>query len=101
MLLACAALFGEEFRIPLTPFVIGALVFQILAVASVSYLAWFWMMTRYPVSRLSAFSFLTPVFGVLCGTIYLDEPLSLALVAALGLVATGIYLVNTPPKSSG
>lgn len=101
VLLALAAIFGEEFHIPLTPFVIGAMAFQILAVASVSYLAWFWMMTRYPVSRLSAFSFLTPVFGVLCGAIYLDEPLTLSLLLALVLVAFGIYLVNTPPKSSG
>lgn len=99
VLLAGAALFGEDFDIPLTPFVIGAMGFQIFAVASVSYLAWFWMMTRYPVSRLSAFSFLTPVFGVLCGAIWLDEPISLALLAALILVAVGIYLVNAPARA--
>lgn len=98
VLLLGAALAGEPFHVPVTPFVIGALGFQILAVASVSYLAWFWLMTRYPVSRLSAFSFLTPIFGVLCGALWLDEPLSLSLLLALILVAAGIYLVNAPRK---
>lgn len=98
VLLFGAALAGESFVIPVTPFVIGALGFQILAVASVSYLAWFWLMTRYPVSRLSAFSFLTPIFGVLCGALYLDEQLSATLLLALGLVAMGIYLVNSPQQ---
>jgi drug/metabolite transporter (DMT)-like permease len=55
------------------------------------------MMTRYPVSRLSAFSFLTPVFGVAGGALYLTEPLSLTLLGALALVAFGIWLVNAPP----
>lgn len=98
VLLLGAILAGESFVIPATPFVIGSLGFQILAVASVSYLAWFWLMTRYPVSRLSAFSFLTPIFGVLCGALYLDERVSVSLLLALGLVALGIYLVNTPPR---
>ena len=99
VLLIGAVLAGESFDIPVTPFVLGALGFQILAVASVSYLAWFWLMTRYPVSRLSAFSFLTPIFGVLCGALWLNESLSLSLLAALILVAVGIYLVNAPRKS--
>lgn len=100
VLLLGAALAGEPFHVPVTLFVIGALGFQILAVASVSYLAWFWLMTRYPVSRLSAFSFLTPIFGVLCGALWLNEPLSLSLLLALILVAIGIYLVNAPRKSA-
>jgi drug/metabolite transporter (DMT)-like permease len=97
MLLLAAVFSGESLAIPATAFVIGSLAFQTVAVAAVSYLAWFWMMTRYPVSRLSAFSFLTPVFGVAGGALYLNEPLSLTLLGALALVAFGIWLVNAPP----
>lgn len=99
-LLAGAAVIGERFVVPATPFVLGSLGFQILVVAAISYLAWFWLIKHYPVARLSAFSFLTPVFGVFAGALYLDEPLSLSLLLALVLVAAGIYLVNAPQNSS-
>lgn len=98
-LLLAAALSGESLAIPTTGFVIGSLAFQTVAVAAVSYLAWFWMMTRYPVARLSAFSFLTPVFGVAGGALYLSEPLPPSLLGALALVALGIWLVNSPDRA--
>jgi drug/metabolite transporter (DMT)-like permease len=96
LLLLGAVFSGESLAIPVTGFVIGSLAFQTVAVAAVSYLAWFWLMTRYPVSRLSAFSFLTPVFGVAGGALYLNEPLPPSLLGALALVALGIWLVNAP-----
>lgn len=98
-LLVGAALVGEAFVVPMTPFVLGSLGFQIIVVAGISYVVWFWLVTQYPVSRLSAFSFLTPVFGVLAGAVYLDEPVSPSLLGALVLVAAGIYLVNAPRKA--
>ena len=77
--------------------VLGSLAFQIVIVAFASYLAWFWLMTRYPASRLSSFSFFTPLFGVLAGGLLLDERISPSLLLALALVALGIYLVNRAP----
>ena len=59
-----------------------------------SYLAWFWLLTRYLAARLSVLSFLTPLFGVLCGVVFLAEPLSGRFAAAALLVAGGIVLVN-------
>lgn len=96
VLLLGAVAAGEALVVPPTPLALGALAFQIFVIASASYLAWFWLMRIYPVSRLSSFSFLTPVFGVACGALYLGEPLSPAVLAALALVAAGIYLVNRP-----
>ncbi|MBF0324945.1 multidrug DMT transporter permease [Magnetospirillum moscoviense] len=72
-----------------------SLAWQIAGVAFASYLAWFWLITRYPATRLSAFSFLTPLFGVLFGTVLLDEPFTWPLAAGLVLVGLGIRLVNT------
>ena len=62
--------------------------------AFASYLAWFWLITRYPATRLSAFSFLTPLFGMLFGAWLLDERITPMLGLAMVLVAVGIWLVN-------
>src|ERR1700674_5204230 len=50
----------------------------------------------YPATRLSAFTFLTPVFSVSFGALLLGERVSALLIAALALVAFGIWLVNRP-----
>src|SRR6185312_16223223 len=89
---------GEKGIVAATPLVLGMLAYQIVVVAFVSYLAWFWLVTRYPAGRLSSFSFLTPLFGLVAGTLLLGEHASWALLLALALVAIGIFLVNrTPP----
>ena len=74
------------------------MVYQIVIISFASYLAWFWLISRYPASRLAAFSFLTPVIGVPAGGLLLAEPVSWALAVAVVLVAIGIYLVNRAPK---
>jgi drug/metabolite transporter (DMT)-like permease len=89
---------GEPGLFAPTPLVLACLAYQTVGVAFVSYLAWFWLVTRYPASRLSAFSFLTPLFGVLAGGILLGEPVSTTLMVALTLVAAGIWLVNAAPR---
>jgi len=74
----------------------GALAYQTIVVAFASYLTWFWLMTRYQVSRLSAFTVVTPLFGILAGGVLLHEALPLSLYAGFALVAAGLRLVNTP-----
>lgn len=97
LVLPCLSVMSDEGGIrAITPFVAGSLAFQIVGVAFTSYLVWFWLMRHYPASRLSAFSFLTPLFGVLIGSFWLNEPLTPWLLAALVLVGGGIYLVNRP-----
>jgi drug/metabolite transporter (DMT)-like permease len=76
--------------------VVLAFSYTVLVVASVSYLAWFWLVRHYPPTRLSAFTFLSPVFGVMAGNLMLAEPFTPTLAAALALVAFGIFLVNRP-----
>jgi drug/metabolite transporter (DMT)-like permease len=63
-------------------------------VAFASYLVWFWLLEHYPASGLAAFSFWTPLFGVLAGWLLLDDPLTANLLAAAVLVALGIHFVN-------
>jgi drug/metabolite transporter (DMT)-like permease len=74
--------------------VVAALAYQAVAVAFASYLAWFWLLRRYPASDLAPHLFWTPLFGVLAGWALLGDPLSGNLGAAALLIAGGIYLVN-------
>jgi drug/metabolite transporter (DMT)-like permease len=89
---------GEAGVFALTPKVVASLVYQSVVVAFASYLAWFWLLTRYLAGRLAVFSFLTPLFGVAFGVIFLSEPLSAAFLGAALLVGAGIALVNRPTR---
>ncbi len=80
----------------LGPLVVSAIVYQTVVVAFFSYLIWFWMIHRYPVSRLAAFTFLAPLFGVILSGILLKENLTFQLWVGFVLVSAGIYLVNRP-----
>jgi drug/metabolite transporter (DMT)-like permease len=88
--------FGEPRVFAPSAAVWASLAFQIVVIAATSYLTWFWLVRHYPATRLSSFSFLTPVMGVLAGVVLLDEPLTPALFAALALVGAGIWVANRP-----
>ena len=75
-----------------------ALFYQSIIVAFISYLIWFHLVSRYPVSLVHAFSFFTPVFGVFfSGLLILGEVISSNLILALILVSLGMVLVNHQP----
>jgi len=93
-LLPASILMGEAGVVALTPLAVSSLVYQTVAVAFASYLAWFWLLSRYLAARLSVMSFLTPLFGVLSGVVFLSESLSARFLLAALLVAGGIVLVN-------
>jgi glutathione S-transferase len=76
-----------------------ALAFQTVIVTFASYLMWFWLLRHYPATRVSAFTLLTPVFGLLAGVLLLSEPVTLRLLVALIAVAAGIALVNRRPAA--
>ncbi len=73
---------------------IASMLFQSVIVAFASFLVWFWLIRNYPATRVSAFTFLTPVFGLAFGAALLGEQISAQLILALGGVAVGIWLVN-------
>ncbi len=72
----------------------GALAYQTFWVVSVTFVVWYALVARYSANRLSAFTFLTPLFGVAAGHLVLGEPLTPAFAAAVALVAGGLILVN-------
>ena len=91
---------GETWSWDFSAFAWASLLVQALVGAFASYLAWMWMLARYPATKMSSFVFLTPVFALLFGAGWLGEPITAGLVAALGLVAVGIVLVNRKPTAA-
>jgi drug/metabolite transporter (DMT)-like permease len=71
------------------------LAYQVLVVG-ITFPFWFWFFQRYDATRVSAFTFLTPLFGVAAGCLLLREPFTLAFGAAVILVLLGLALVNRP-----
>ena len=98
MLPPLAWLVGEPGIVSVSVPVLAAFAYTFVVVAFVSYIAWFWLVRNYPPTRVSAFTFLSPVFGVVAGNLMLGEAFTLSLGVALALVAFGIYLVNRPHR---
>ena len=76
------------------PYIVCSIIYQSVIVAFISYFIWFKLIHNYSVSRLSAFTFFTPVFGVLFGIVFLNEELTVSLMVGLPLVCIGIFFVN-------
>jgi drug/metabolite transporter (DMT)-like permease len=93
ILAVAAAVFGERMSLP-SAVPLASLAYQTIWISSVTYVAWFALIVRYSASRLSAFTFLTPLFGVAAGNLVLGEPITPAFAAAVALVAAGLVLVN-------
>ncbi|WP_197329813.1 DMT family transporter [Ralstonia syzygii] len=94
LLLAMAAGTGQAWTADLTPTALASLAYQSVLIAFASYLTWFWLLRRYLASRLSVFSFLTPLFGAAFGVLLLHDPVGLRFALAAALVLSGILLVN-------
>ncbi len=72
----------------------GSLGYQSVVIAFASYLTWFWLLRHYPATRVSAFTFLTPVLGLVAGVVLLGESISAPMLTGLFGVAAGLWLVN-------
>ena len=85
---------GESWNLQWSSLAWSSMLAQTVIGAFASYLAWMWMLGRYPATKISVFVFLTPLFALLFGTLLLGESATPTLLMALGLVAVGIVLVN-------
>ena len=78
----------------------AAILYQGLVVAAFCFTTWTHLIRRYPPSRVSAFSFTTPLFGVLLSALLLGEPVTPGMGIGVACVAFGIYLANRRRLSS-
>lgn len=73
-----------------------SLAYQTFWVVGITFLLWYMLMKTYSASKLTAFTFITPLFGVAAGHLVLDEPISAAFAVAVACVLVGLFLVNRP-----
>lgn len=93
VLTVASVLWGERIDHAPGTVAIAWLLFQV-AVVGFTFPIWFTFIQRYAATRVSAFTFLVPLFGVLAGCLLLNEPFTPAFAVAVALVVTGLVLVN-------
>ncbi|MBB5047691.1 drug/metabolite transporter (DMT)-like permease [Rhodopseudomonas rhenobacensis] len=74
--------------------------YQAIWVVGLTFLMWFGLVKTYSASKLSAFTFITPLFGVAAGYLIMDDPLTPTFGVAALLVTAGLYLVNKPAPAT-
>ncbi|HDZ48068.1 hypothetical protein LCGC14_0025310 [marine sediment metagenome] len=94
VLLPVAALSGQLMSAQFVPMAVASLSFQAMIISFGALLLWFTLLRRYRASQLGVFSFLAPLFGVLFGTLLLNEPLSINFLIGGGVILLGIVLVT-------
>ncbi len=82
------------------PVALASLTYQTVWVVGITFLLWYMLMKTYPASKLSAFTFVTPLFGVAAGHIVLNEPISVTFAVAVAFVIAGLFLVNRPRRGA-
>lgn len=85
---------GESWTGSWSGFAVVSVLLQTVVGAFASYLAWMWLLVHYSATKLAVFVFLTPVFALLGGVLWLREPVTAGLLLSLLFVAVGIMLVN-------
>src|SRR5438309_179473 len=75
---------------------LSLLAYQAFWVVGLTFTLWFALVKAYSASKLSAFTFITPLFGVVASYFIMHDTLTPAFGAAALLVIAGLYLVNRP-----
>jgi drug/metabolite transporter (DMT)-like permease len=95
-----ALLFGETIPHTPSPLSIALVAFQAIWVVGTTFTLWFALVKTYSASKLSAFTFITPLFGVVGSYFIMHDTLSLTFGAAAILVIAGLFLVNRPSQTA-
>lgn len=74
--------------------------YQAFWVVGLTFMLWFTLIKRHSASKLSAFTFITPLFGVAAGYFVLHDRVTPVFGVAALLVIAGLYLVNRPDTAA-
>ncbi|HEX29509.1 TPA: DMT family transporter [Candidatus Poribacteria bacterium] len=88
-------LFEDPTRWKVSESVVGMLIYQGILVGFFCFITWTTLLRRYSASKIAAFLFATPIFGVALSWLILGDKLTIWLGAGTALVAAGIYIVNS------
>ena len=72
-----------------------AVVFYLAAGASViATITWYYALSRGGIGRMAVWQFALPIVGIFLATIVLDEQITVALIASVMVILSGIALVQ-------
>jgi drug/metabolite transporter (DMT)-like permease len=77
-------------------FALSLMFYQAIWVVGTTFTLWFALVQAYSASKLSAFTFITPLFGVVASYFILHDQLTSVFGVAALLVIAGLFLVNRP-----
>jgi len=96
ILVLAAWLSGETLtRVP-GPLALSLMAYQAIWVVGTTFTLWFALVKTYSASKLSAFTFITPLFGVVASYFIMHDTLTPVFGAAALLVIAGLFLINRP-----
>jgi drug/metabolite transporter (DMT)-like permease len=91
-----AGIAGERLTHTPGPLALSLLVYQAIWVVGTTFTLWFALVKTYSASKLSAFTFITPLFGVIASYFIMHDALTPVFGVAAVLVIAGLFLVNRP-----
>tara|TARA_R100000005_G_C5000193_1_gene207018 strand:- start:3074 stop:3961 length:888 start_codon:yes stop_codon:yes gene_type:complete len=85
---------------------VGALAFVVIVTTIIGHGGWYYLLQRYPISVLTPFGLLAPIFGVAFGVVLFAEPITLRFVIGGVITLIGVAIINlrashaAPPKAA-
>lgn len=89
----------DNYQIPLNLSYLSVLLALAVLGTALPYILWFWLMDKAPLYKLNVFSFLTPIFGLILGSVYFSESLSLYQWGGVFIIVVAILWVNKFSKN--
>jgi probable blue pigment (indigoidine) exporter len=76
-----------------------AIVYLAVLGSTFAFVALYWLFTRMEVTRISLFTFITPIVAVLLGWLVLGESVDISVAAGGSLILVGVVLLSRLPAT--
>jgi len=100
LLMVGGILFEREVPLNIGQTSLLAVLYLAVAGSAFAFVALYWLFTRIEVTRVSLFSFITPIVAVVLGWLILGEKIDLNVALGGSLILVGVILVNQMPIKS-
>lgn len=85
---------GETPPAAITPGMVGVFVYLLVFGSLIAFVAFHWLLEHVPAPTVGTYAYVNPLVAVALGSFLHQEPVSLALVAGMLLILTGVFLVR-------
>lgn len=79
---------------PVTPIVILSVAGVALLCTAIAYLLYFYLLASVGPTKTLSVTFLIPLFGMIWGVVFLDEKITLGMIAGLFVILSSIFLIS-------